>query len=120
MLCFVRIPEYYHRMRRPSGLINAASPATFFVLLALAEGPSHGSDIILQVLSDSGARFAIGRSTIYDLLKELETEGLLRSRDPESRTGKRIYKLTAEGRQELREALKLYESSVRVGNARLI
>lgn len=67
------------------------------LLLALAEGPSHGYDLLVHV-----AELGLGRTDaggLYRTLRAMEHEGLVRSWWEHSDTGpaRRTYELTAGG-----------------------
>jgi DNA-binding PadR family transcriptional regulator len=94
---------------QPKVLSPGASSAQFFILLALMVEPNHGQGIVAQVLGDTVGGLVIAKSTIYDVLKDLEKKKFISSREPERKTGPREYRITAEGRDALRYALRLYE-----------
>jgi DNA-binding PadR family transcriptional regulator len=72
------------------------------ILSLLKEGPRHGYELIKQLEARSGGLYRASAGTVYPTLQLLEDEGLVAS---ESRDGKRVYRLTAEGEAELeREA----------------
>jgi DNA-binding PadR family transcriptional regulator len=69
---------------------------SFLILLALAEGPSSGSDIQSQIIADTVGRY-ITKSTLYDDLKRLTADGLV---EPVLIHGaEKIVALTARGRK---------------------
>ena len=72
------------------------------VLLVLAGGPRHGYDLkdrLSTIVGRDGADLA----NLYRLLRQLEVEGIVRSSWDTAGTGpaRRIYRLTASGRQLL-------------------
>lgn len=74
------------------------------ILQALIQGESYGLEIIERVATASGGRIKILQGRVYPVLRRLEADGLLRSRDgePVPETGgrpRRYYELTAEGRR---------------------
>src|SRR5215813_2778015 len=72
------------------------------ILSLLAEGPKHGYELIKQFEIRSGGLYRASAGTIYPTLQLLEDEGLITS---ETRDGKRVYRITKEGLDELeREA----------------
>jgi DNA-binding PadR family transcriptional regulator len=96
------------------------TPATFHILLALAEGEKHGYGIMQEVAEGSAGALRIGPGTLYGSLKRLMGDGLVEevadrvSDDPR----RRYYRLTALGRAVARaEALRL-ESMVRTARSR--
>jgi DNA-binding PadR family transcriptional regulator len=89
------------------------TPAMFYVLVALADGQTHGYAILKDVeqLTDGSVRLSTG--TLYGIIKRLSSEGLIResgavSKDNERR---RSYDLTAFGREVARaEAARLEQT----------
>jgi DNA-binding PadR family transcriptional regulator len=72
------------------------------VLSLLKEGPKHGYEVIKQFEARSGGLYRASAGTIYPTLQLLEDEGLVAS---ETVDGKRVYRITKEGLDELeREA----------------
>lgn len=68
------------------------------LLSLLAEGPSHGYDLMKAMAERSGGLYQASAGTIYPSLQQLEDEGLVVS---ESRDGKKVYRLTESGQREL-------------------
>jgi DNA-binding PadR family transcriptional regulator len=82
------------------------TPAMFHVLVALADGATHGYAILKEVerLTDGSVRLSTG--TLYGIIKRLVADGLIREtsnppsmRDDERR---RCYELTGFGRDVAR------------------
>ena len=73
------------------------------LLLAILEaGPAHGYAVIEALRKRSGGTFDLPEGTIYPALHRLEEQGLLASHWLEDAPRrKRIYELTARGRQVL-------------------
>ena len=87
------------------------TPAMFHVLVALADGETHGYAIMKEVerLTDGAVRLSTG--TLYGIIKRLLAEGLIK----EARTGadprRRRYELTQFGGQVARtEASRLEQT----------
>jgi DNA-binding PadR family transcriptional regulator len=87
------------------------TPAMFHVLVALADGETHGYAIMKEVerLTDGAVRLSTG--TLYGIIKRLLGEGLIK----EARTGadqrRRRYELTQFGGQVARaEASRLEQT----------
>jgi PadR family transcriptional regulator PadR len=86
-------------------------------LIARSEqGASYGNQLIEQIETLTGGAIVLNPNTMYPLLRELETRGLVEGawEHPEKRS-RRLYRLTAEGRQEsdrLREALEPFLDSI--------
>src|SRR3954470_19221159 len=77
------------RMRR--GDIRTA------LLAVLAEEPGHGYDVIQRLEEKTEGAWRPSPGSVYPTLQLLEDEGLTRSVD---RDGKRVYEITALGREE--------------------
>jgi DNA-binding PadR family transcriptional regulator len=72
------------------------------ILSLLEDGPKHGYELIKQLEIRSGGLYRASAGTVYPTLALLEDEGLVLS---ETQEGKRVYRLTEEGRRQLeREA----------------
>jgi DNA-binding PadR family transcriptional regulator len=95
--------------RDPHSLLPL-TPAMFHVLVALADGKTHGYAIMKEVeqLTSGAARLSTG--TLYGIIKRLLSEGLIR----ESGSGdgrRRSYELTTFGREVARaEASRLEQT----------
>src|SRR5437868_1460295 len=70
------------------------------VLSLLAEGPKHGYQLIKEMLDRSGGLYRASAGTVYPTLQQMEQEGLSSSA---LLKGRRVYRLTAAGRRELRK-----------------
>jgi len=70
------------------------------LLSLIADGPKHGYELMRQLEERSGGIYSASAGTVYPTLQQLEDEGLITS---ELREGKKIYRLTDEGRRELEE-----------------
>lgn len=67
------------------------------ILLALAEGPKHGYQIMQWLEEQSGGFWKVSPGSVYPALQMLEDQGLATS---ERSGGRRVYTLTDDGRQE--------------------
>ncbi|MDQ2845628.1 MAG: PadR family transcriptional regulator [Actinomycetota bacterium] len=65
------------------------------VLALLAEEPMHGYQIIQEIGRRSGGSWKPSPGSVYPTLQQLEDEGLVRA---EEQDGKRVFRLTDEGR----------------------
>ena len=77
-------------------------PSTEYALLgALMTGPKHGYEIMQFLGTALGSIWHIGTSQLYALLRRLEGENLLCSslETQDTRPSKRIFSLTAEGKE---------------------
>jgi len=85
--------------------------ATSYILLALTE-PLHGYAIMQKVEVLSETTVKVGAGTMYGALSTLEKEGLIVKVDEQDR--RKIYTLTAKGRQVLQE--QIHRSAILVRN----
>ena len=100
----------YSRFARPGwhGFGMIARSGRFFgpgevrlaLLSLLTEAPVHGYELMKQLEERSGGVYRASAGTVYPTLQQLEDEGLITS---ELRDGKKVYRLTDEGRRELEE-----------------
>ncbi len=88
----------------------AQSPESFLplsnlalhVLIALAEGPSHGYAIIKDVESRTGGRLNIRSGALYSMIQRLHEDGLVENAPPpheETDPRRKYYCITTLGRQ---------------------
>jgi DNA-binding PadR family transcriptional regulator len=95
--------------RDPESLLPL-TPAMFHVLVALADGATHGYAIMKDVEELTGGAVRLSTGTLYGIIKRLLADGLIRAsavgaKDDERR---RSYELTAFGRDVARaEAARL-------------
>jgi DNA-binding PadR family transcriptional regulator len=68
------------------------------LLSMLGEAPMHGYELMKRLEERSGGIYRASAGTIYPTLQQLEDEGLVTS---ETQDGKKTYRLTDAGRQEL-------------------
>lgn len=68
------------------------------ILSLLADGPKHGYELIKQLEARSGGLYRASAGAVYPTLQLLEDEGLIVS---ETQDGKRVYRITDEGKAEL-------------------
>ena len=72
------------------------------LLSLLEQGPKHGYELMKDLEARSGGIYRASAGAVYPALQQLEDEGLVTS---DQKDGKRTYRLTGAGRQELtREA----------------
>jgi DNA-binding PadR family transcriptional regulator len=97
-------------MKRDPQSLLPLSPAMFHVLVALADGQSHGYAILKEVEQLTGGEVRLSTGTLYGIIKRLLAEGLVREQsagDPR----RREYQLTAFGREVARaEAARLEQT----------
>ena len=85
-----------------------SGPASLYVLLALAEAPSHGLGVAENVAEFTDGSVLLGPGTLYRCLKDLTSAGLVeRVPGPDSdNPHRKYYGLTAKGTDELSSAVK--------------
>jgi len=83
-----------------------SGPASLYVLLALADRPSHGLGVAENVAEFTGGSVLLGPGTLYRCLKDLAADGFIeRVPPPESdNPHRKYYGLTSKGKGELSAA----------------
>src|SRR5437763_5363608 len=85
--------------RDPDSLLPL-TPAMFYVLVALADGQTHGYAILKEVEQLTGGEVRLSTGTLYGIIKRLLGDGLVR--EQRARTDdaarRRSYELTTFGR----------------------
>jgi len=104
--------------RDPHALLPL-TPAMFYVLVALADGASHGYAILKEVeqLTSGGVRLSTG--TLYGIIKRLLSDGLVR----EQRTDhdrRRSYALTPFGRDVARAEAARLENTLAIARRKTL
>lgn len=79
--------------------LDTLTEQMYYLLLALNE-PGHGYAIMERVRDMTDGRLQIGPGTLYTLLGRFEGEGLIWLK--EVTDNRKVYSLTASGREELR------------------
>ena len=98
------------------------TPSMFYVLVALADGQTHGYAILKDVeqLTDGSVRLSTG--TLYGIIKRLLADGLIResglsAKDDERR---RSYELTAFGRDVARAEAARLENTLAIARRKAL
>lgn len=88
-------------MRLERELMRGAGPIA--VLKLLQEGEKYGYELVQALSERSAGVLAMGQSTLYPMLYNLEGKGLIKSRWDESSTGRKrkYYALTSKGEKRL-------------------
>jgi DNA-binding PadR family transcriptional regulator len=95
--------------RDPQSLLPL-TPAMFHVLVALADGETHGYAIMKEVERFTAGAVRLSTGTLYGIIKRLLSEGLVREAPGEG-ARRRSYELTAFGREVARaEAARLEQT----------
>ena len=72
------------------------------LLAAVQSRPMHGYAIIDHVRRTSSGQFEYAEGTVYPALRQLEDDGLVRSRwDSEGGRRRRVYEISPRGKKEL-------------------
>jgi PadR family transcriptional regulator, regulatory protein PadR len=87
------------------------------VLHFIAEGPSYGNQLMERIAEMTAGVLSVNPNTMYPLLRQLESRGLIEGRweHPERRT-RRYYSITRDGKREYRrlvEEVRPFLDSVR-------
>ena len=101
------------------------SPAMFYILLALPDGPKHGYAIMKEVEEMTGGKITLGPGSLYGSIKRLLKDKLIaetdhrpvRALDDERR---RYYILTAYGRWVLAGEVERLASAVRLAQKKAV
>ena len=82
-------------------MMRGAGPTA--VLQLLADQEMYGYQIVEALSSRSNGVFKLGQSTLYPMLYNLESKGLVTSRQKEGPNGRmrRYYRLTVQGKKKL-------------------
>lgn len=98
------------------------TPAVFHIMLALADGQSHGYGIMQDVEGITGGETRLGAGTLYRSIQRMLVEGLIEERtmalsDEADDDRRRYYRLTARGlgaaRSEAARLARLVEAARR-------
>ena len=105
--------------RDPQSLLPL-TPAMFYVLVALADGQSHGYAIMKDVgqLTNGAVRLSTG--TLYGIIKRLSGDGLIRESGSAEDQRRRSYELTAFGREVARAEAARLESTLAIAKRKAL
>ena len=97
-------------VRRDPLLFLPLSPAMFYVLVALADGQTHGYAILKEVEQLTGGEVRLSTGTLYGIIKRLLADGLVREQTADD-PRRRAYQLTSFGREVAKaEAMRLEQT----------
>jgi PadR family transcriptional regulator PadR len=84
-----------------TGELRRRAVLPLLVLHLISEGPSYGNQLMERIGSMTAGVLSVIPNTMYPLLRQLETRGLIEGQweHPERRS-RRYYSLTADGRTE--------------------
>ena len=105
--------------RDPQSLLPL-TPAMFYVLVALADGQTHGYAILKDVerLTEGSVRLSTG--TLYGIIKRLLADGLIRESGPSGEERRRFYDLTAFGREVARAEAARLENTLAIAKRKAL
>lgn len=97
-------------MRVERELMRGAGPIA--VLRLLEPGEKYGYELIQSLEKQSDGVLAMGQSTLYPLLYNLEAKGLIASRETVAENGRarKYYRLTGRGKAQLARDRKQWEA----------
>src|ERR687885_518228 len=90
-----------------TGELRKREVLPLLVLHFMSDGPSYGNALIERIDAVTAGVLHVNPNTMYPLLRQLESRGLVRGEweHPERRS-RRYYSLTADGRREYRRLVK--------------
>jgi DNA-binding PadR family transcriptional regulator len=106
--------------RNPDALLPL-TPAMFHVMVALADGDTHGYAILKHVAEHTGGKVQLSTGTLYGIVKRLLADGLVE--EPKRRPAdddderRRYYRLTDFGRRVVAAETARLESMVTAARA---
>jgi DNA-binding PadR family transcriptional regulator len=95
------VPWATHRPWNRWGRFFGGGEVRLALLSLLEEGPKHGYQLMKDLEARSGGLYRASAGAIYPTLQQLEDEGLITSEQAE---GRRVYKLTDAGKDELKKS----------------
>ena len=96
--------------KRDPQVLLPLTPAMFYVLVALADGASHGYAVLKEVERLTAGDVRLSTGTLYGIIKRLLTEGLIHEQQTDHQR-RRLYELTPFGRDVARaEAARLEDT----------
>lgn len=102
----------------PKKLLDPLPSAAFQILLALADGDSHGYGIMRHVAEQTSGRMRLGPGTLYSSIQSLLEAACIEEVECESADRRRCYRLTSTGRKRVREEVERLEELLRVARSK--
>jgi DNA-binding PadR family transcriptional regulator len=100
------------------------SPAAFYILLSLADGPQHGYAIMRAVREVTEETIQLGPGTLYRVIATLEESGLIEETTPAKPSyddaRRRYYSLLPLGRRVLAEETRRMAAAVEIARAKQV
>jgi DNA-binding PadR family transcriptional regulator len=110
-------------MKRDPGDLLPLSPAMFHVLVALADGDTHGYAIMKEVERLTSGTVRLSTGTLYGIIKRLLADGLIRETAVNTATGderRRSYALTPFGKDVARAEAARLEQTIAIARRKLL
>jgi DNA-binding PadR family transcriptional regulator len=110
-------------MNKPNPLsVLPLTPAMFYVLVALADGQTHGYQILKDVEELTNGSVRLSTGTLYGIIKRLLGDGLIREPGSTSKGDerRRSYELTAFGREVARAEAARLESTLAIARRKTL
>src|SRR5437667_6353497 len=97
-------------MRIETELMRGAGPAA--VMRLLEKGEKYGYELVELLDRESNGVLAMGQSTLYPMLYNLQAKGLIASRTETAENGRprKYYRLTDKGKRQLTRDRKQWEA----------
>lgn len=108
-------------MKRDPQELLPLTPAMFYVLVALADGDTHGYQILKDVEQLTNGAVRLSTGTLYGIIKRLLNDGLIREfgRGNEDER-RRSYELTAFGRDVARAEAARLEQTLAIAKRKML
>jgi DNA-binding PadR family transcriptional regulator len=105
--------------RDPQDLLPL-TPAMFYVLVALADGDTHGYQILKDVEQLTSGAVRLSTGTLYGIIKRLLNDGLIREFGRGEDERRRSYELTAFGRDVARAEAARLEQTLAIAKRKML
>ena len=101
-------------MRRDPADLLPLSPAMFHVLVAMADGDTHGYAIMKEVEHFTSGAVRLSTGTLYGIIKRLLADGLIRENATRGDDRRRSYALTPFGKDVARAEAARLEKTIAI------
>ena len=115
------MPDHRTESRAAIDALLPLPPATFHLLVALADEPRHGYGIMKDVEERTGGELRLSAGTLYRSIQRMLEQGLVAEHRPAHRVvdeRRRYYRITPFGTAVARAELRRLSQLVRLGRAR--
>jgi DNA-binding PadR family transcriptional regulator len=108
--------------KRDPLLLLPLTPAMFYVLVALADGQTHGYAILKDVEALTNGSVRLSTGTLYGIIKRLLSDGLIRESQSAAKEEerRRSYELTAFGRDVARAEAARLETTLAIAKRKAL